>query len=459
MGRRIVTQSRPWVPFGQNLIRVINEPASIADRVILRLLSGHVIYAASPALLDVQIAIASASAGDTVIVPAGAAAWASVLSITKAINLIGAGIGNTVISGSGINYNPTVKNSSQRFRFSGFTMNMTGGFCSLSNSTVTPIYVRIDNNRVVCGPSHVFSVTGTVFGCIDNNYLQNARGSSQYVASIYGLNETTWANLVFTLGTGENLFFEDNYFYCGDVFFGTGAGARFCVRHNTGSSGYLWPYVDLHGNQRTGSDNHAGQGVEVYENVLSGTPSGCFFDQRGGRGVCWGNVLANSMVIRCREESGWASGGYDCWHPTGAPEPYGARGFGIDGEPQHVSDSYYWENRTSGGALIQPEIEDTLNYDSPQSPAGNGWSGPWPYTGLGIGVVPRWDATCFKQVTSFNGSTGMGVGPRSARPASCALEGAGYWATDERILYRWHIGTWQAFYAPYTYPHPFRASS
>ena len=59
-----------------------------------------VIQAASPSYADVVAAISTANAGDTVLIPAGKATWTSQLVITKGIHLIGAGIGNTVITRS-----------------------------------------------------------------------------------------------------------------------------------------------------------------------------------------------------------------------------------------------------------------------------------------------------------------------------------------------------------------------
>ena len=56
-----------------------------------------IIAARSVALADVSSAVASASDGDAVVVPAGSASWTSPLTITKAITLRGAGENATVI--------------------------------------------------------------------------------------------------------------------------------------------------------------------------------------------------------------------------------------------------------------------------------------------------------------------------------------------------------------------------
>jgi len=54
--------------------------------------------AASASFSDVSAAISAAPSGDTVLVPAGSATWSDQLVITKGIQLIGAGIGQTVIT-------------------------------------------------------------------------------------------------------------------------------------------------------------------------------------------------------------------------------------------------------------------------------------------------------------------------------------------------------------------------
>lgn len=65
------------------------------------------ISAISPSRTDVAAAIALASDGDTVTIPAGAAGWTSTLIITKAITLLGAGINQTII------YDDVTNSSSQ----------------------------------------------------------------------------------------------------------------------------------------------------------------------------------------------------------------------------------------------------------------------------------------------------------------------------------------------------------
>jgi hypothetical protein len=60
----------------------------------------------------------------------------------------------------------------------------------------------------------------------------------------------------------------------------------------------------------------------------------------------------------------------------------------------------------------------------------------------------------FNWEPKFDGSSGVGVGRRSARPSKCT-QGVGYWATDEDTLY---VATapdeWSAYYKPFVYPHP-----
>lgn len=60
---------------------------------------------------------------------------------------------------------------------------------------------------------------------------------------------------------------------------------------------------------------------------------------------------------------------------------------------------------------------------------------------------------------TFNGTSGVGQGLLSARPATCTPL-VGYWATDKETLYQCSsTNTWTIHYAPYTYPHPLQGTS
>lgn len=67
---------------------------------------------------------------------------------------------------------------------------------------------------------------------------------------------------------------------------------------------------------------------------------------------------------------------------------------------------------------------------------------------------------------SFNGTSGVGQGLLSARPATCTAgpggntPGVGYWATDTQTLYVCNpTNTWGTYYTPYTYPHPLQGAA
>jgi hypothetical protein len=119
-----------------------------------------------------------------------------------------------------------------------------------------------------------------------------------------------------------------------------------------------------------------------------------------------------------------------------ANSPFGAYG------PQVQAPLYLWSNLT-GGSPMDVAVDN-------------------------VGGVPNHIQTnrdFYNQVTSFNGTVGVGVGVIASRPATCTT-GVGYWATDEgewnsRVagadgqLYKCTAtNTWTLYYTPYTYPHP-----
>jgi PKD repeat protein len=411
-----------------------------------------IVRAASPSFADVSAAVSAAISGDTVIVPAGSGTWSSQLVITKGIYLIGAGIGNTVITANFfapfpsitvnqgnylISYAPTNPALNEGFRISGFTFNLNKKSFGLDvrNLTTTVVNkIRVDHNRIIDGYSLydvpwaavLFHVYGTIYGVVDNNVFMNG-----YVRC-HGLDEVTWNNITFSFGTADNMYFEDNSFTSPDTmfFYGEMAG-RYCTRYNTvdgsASTNGLYPFADMHPNQI--NTHVAAMGAEIYENIIDGGTKGVnLLDQRGGMALVYNNTVnstSSGIALMVREETldslGWGA----------ATNP-------VSGQPQHVSNSYYWGNKKDGATLIAASVSQTVNYGSP------------------LGLVPQENREFWQQGATFDGSRGVGVGPLSSRPTTCT-KGVAYWATDNKTLYKCTAtNVWTEYYTPYTYPHPLR---
>ena len=407
--------------------------------------SAATINAASCSYADVSAAITAAASGDTVRVPKCSATWTSQLVITKGIYLIGAGIGQTVIT-SGfypvasdwsnnnansflIRYNPSDMAANHPFRFSGFDIDCAGicnaiylgsgsGYATSFNDKI-----RIDHNRLV-GNRRAIQEGGHFFGVADNNIIV----STSAAFGGYAHHGTTWSFLTAEYGTSHNFYYEDNAVTMGTVASHDGHGGRYCLRYNSFTSAYAgnhYPIMDFHGNQP--GNLAANMLVEVYENTFDlETRSGGLYDGRGGHAIIFNNdvITTGSVSAKIREE----------FNDNIDPVPFQP----VTRQPQHISDAYFWSNYKNGVTLINPTISETVDY------------------GGAIGLVPQWDIDAWKQTTPFTGASGVGVGLLSARPSTCTV-GVGYWATDTKILYRCNATNgWVKYYTPYTYPHPLR---
>lgn len=401
------------------------------------------ITAASPALADVQAAIAAASAGDTVIVPAGSATWTNQLVITKGVLVQAETDGGVTITsgyegGYGFDnsnflvaYVPSAPEDNDPFRLSGFIWNVENksGWLKIYNSSTTniPNKIRIDNNQVNDTTQMLFLLHGHAYGSMDNNDFNGG------IFRFLGSDASAWTNLSFSYGGANNWYIEDNTIEALSSFsmpvYAEG-GARYCVRHNTIEvSADSFPLFDAHGNGPSTS-HHATMGIEIYENeITAGTYQGNLMELRGGAGLVFNNNVTASgswYGVNMREEYA------DSENPPAT---------GPTGQPQHVKDVYLWSNTKGGSSNLAAYIGTTLDY------------------GGEVGVVPRADVHFWDYDASFDGSSGVGVGLLSARPVSCSLTGAGYWATDTETLYRWTGAAWETYYTPYTYPHPHRSDA
>jgi hypothetical protein len=406
-----------------------------------------VITAASPSYADVSAAIALANSGDTVIVPAGSATWSQQLVITKAVRIIGAGIGNTIITRGYpggrydymIHYIPDAASiaADALFRFSGFTIDcaLQGSLFLLTNAAHTAMSKnRIDHNNIQgCSENRIIEIDGAFWGVMDNNILYGGTLLN------YGQNEISWTYFTAQYGRFDNFFYEDNVYTIigNNDAFGSGVGGRYCARHNTiyyrPASPHTGQIFDIHGNGPAGG-NLGTMICEIYDNTIDLGPNAAQIgDHRGGYGLIYNNYI-------------YTTSGSDSFGPSVREEYLDSDNPPVNnvisGQPQHVSDSYYWNNRQNRNGVITP-IEYYFN-------------GQVDYGGS-IGLVPQADRDFHAEAIPFNGTTGCGFGLLANRPTTCTQDGVAYWATDTKTLYRWTATKgWEEYYKPYPYPHPLR---
>jgi hypothetical protein len=413
---------------------------------------------------DVLTAIKSASAGDTIIVPAGNAIWDSQLIITKGITLQGAGVGNTVITSNYIAastttatanflivYNPAVPIDNDPFRITGFTWDMNNSCSALkliNTTTIAINKIRVDHNAFFnsnrSGTARMILISGTVFGVIDNNIIKT---DGQDVIDSYGNDKSSWDNLTFSYGSADNIYYEDNTFTINNSPHMAGVGGRYCARFNTyTSSAGLYPFADMHGNMGV-SGNYSTMGAEIYGNNIISTSGIRLLGHRGGKALVFNNKTTTPgfLTVSVREEV------LDSLNAT------------TNKSPQHVSDSYYWNNINN--SKIKATVEQDKNY------CGNSVSDVSTICDEKIfGYSLKENREWFQGNSSFDGTSGIGTGPIASRPTTCAT-GVAYWATDvggdwnkindtsnDGALYKCTaINEWTLYYTPYTYPHPLRA--
>jgi hypothetical protein len=413
-------------------------------------LEAATITASTCSLPDVSAAVASATVGDTVRVPAGTCAWSGRLNIGKNISLIGAGIGNSIINGADglIGYQPSDPSANALFRVSGFTFDFQGsaaGFELTSGPTlIIQTKLRVDHNRFQNAGAQYIHYRG-FRGVIDNNLFGPVRYPLRTEFESFGNGgKTEWNNFEgIELGRPDgSVYFEDNTFEdIQDILVDCQVGNRYSFRYNTFHlSVGTYPLMDMHGNQ--GSGFYSCFGGEIYGNNVTGGQNGTFLDQRGGRVFVFNNNVTAAMGFQIREE-------YD-----DAISPVSYVGPNAPQLPQHVNGSYYWGNRINlTGGLLEPYINDSCSTCQKN--------------GLAAGVDFFFDGS----------SPGVGCGPLTNRPATCA-PGQAWWATSQSCtnltgmvgahpatpiagtLYRCaSTGRWASGVSPLPYPHPLRAEA
>lgn len=231
---------------------------------------------------EVNDCVSKASPEDTINVPAGSANWGSTLSINKGINLIGAGVGSTVISGGAgtlINYSPSGTNATHNYAFpvSGFTFNLGGIgkaiFLDANDSTRLQTKIRIDHNRFYNSNNAGVVENPGMRGVVDRNTFDTM---SQPIRSWRNMGDGYfgWQHFpVLAYGTDRTMWWEDNTFLNigGHMWAESDTGGRYSFGYNTITiKESHYPLLDVHGpNSGAGASSFGG---EIYGNQINGGP-------------------------------------------------------------------------------------------------------------------------------------------------------------------------------------------
>ncbi len=441
-------------------------PLDDADLHTASLVGGNIVYAASCEQSDVQAAINSASDGDTVVVPAGSCTWSASVSVpnSKKITLQGAGIDMTTITMSPSGEDINIGQSGSRV--TGFTI-IDGSVATDGDGW------RVDHCKFYRASSFgvgvyvrgVRSSAAHPTGLVDNCSFYNARVLILGTAAM--LHENDWQHVLWTtsldLGTNNSVVYVEDCDFEFDVFgnvIDTNYGGAYVFRFNHISG----VYIECHSVQ---GNNRATRRWEIYGNTIDNPGRSIYYPYRlrGGTGVVFSNTIVGTWTnygialdnVRsyadvgdgglCDGDSTWDGNadatGYPCRDQIGrGPDdpqwdhsPPGAY-------TQPLVPAYAWENRRqSNNALVPFQVINSSE------------------------VHIQENRDFYNQTTTFDGTSGVGVGMLATRPSTCT-PGVAYWATDQGEWNSENPGpdgqlykctapdTWELYYIPYTYPHP-----
>lgn len=278
--------------------------------------------ALSSSRADVGDAYALCSDGDTLAIPAGTSSWTNTLTVTIAITIQGAGIGQTIllddivdVSGptEAMFYFDTLAGKS--YRLTGVEMRIgtraTSNFAGLVQLVGTSTSIRLDHNRWDRIKNAGIYASGGTLGCVDNNDFNAtvnhtiATRNHQLYSSSFGYG--SWETPIVP-GSDQAWYYEDNTFTGDDSdCFG---GGRAVWRFNT----FTNSLIHSHGTESSGN-YRACRWQEIYGNTYVKTivDSREFIDIRDGGGL----IVSNTIILQGAGTSSTMIGlnNYRMWGP------------------------------------------------------------------------------------------------------------------------------------------------
>ena len=439
---------------------------------------------------DVNTALQSASAGDTVQIPAGSANWTSGITWSAPANVTVIGAGTSATGGGDQtiiqdNYAANVPlmqigvSSSGVFRLSGITVRSgtgtvkDGGTIQIGGGTI-----RIDHCHFIASSSanyKMFFFGTAAFGVMDQCILDFTGTNTLFFYN--GRDNGTGGgqgNYEWTLPTE---FGSANYFYLEDnIFNGNVGGGTYSTRAFDGftASKVVLRFNNLsqtvlcehHATGHSG-DDRGPRSTEVYGNAATSSltfdPNFTAVDLSNGTSLVWGNTWNNVFkniytfkLVRANNSTytqqptpnGWGYAGtqfngtgsnWDGGTALGTDTLYGypaidqvGRGNGnlLTGTfPSKINSStgtIYWPNQGHEPVYIWNNVGGIVS----------GWGGAVVSNQAGnnrIGSNRDYYLSTGVQTTPtspFDGTTGVGFGTLANRPTTCTT-GVAYWATDQ----------------------------
>jgi len=264
---------------------------------------GATIVARSVSRADVGAAVNQAVDGDTVEVPEGIVQWTNTLTISKAITVRGAGIGNTIILDGIIGSSRTeaifalVTVPNKSYRLSGFEFR-TGARTAKYFNGVVQLFgaskmVRVDNCRFEIEHNRGMYIWEQVCGVIDNCIFDMTDNQAMVIF------HNTWDNQSWGDGSfstpvdwgGTNSMYIEACTFTKEpngAVIDSFAGARYVLRHNS----FINSFAASHGTEST--QRYRGmRAIEVYMNTFQDDSNLARpIDFRSGTGVLWSNIVS-----------------------------------------------------------------------------------------------------------------------------------------------------------------------